>query len=311
MAGPGNWDHNEIEAQLQIEHQAAQFPFGGPMNGWIEPDDDPEPPPPAAGGEYQLPPGFLDSLPPHPQDPYNQPGPNEEEEDEEEEEDPEEDPEEDDFDAPGMEIDEGSDEEEEMEDQDPEEHDDKGPEYETDDGEEFIKRNRNYPVYSIDDPTVPVSHRTLRTPGGHLWRKTPRKQVPQATMIRIQLPPQAATGKARSQPWRPQGPSITETGESSRPSAHDHPASTNEGLEKRIAFLETRLSIAIRRIERMSEQNLITDLVDARTRLSDAEARIAGLQEQIDATNTLALRAEGQSVSAIQGVEDLQNLIEE
>ena len=304
MAGPGDWDHNEIEAQFQIEHQAAQFPFGGPMNGWIEPDDDPEPPPHVAGGEYQLPPGFLDPLPLHPQDPYNQPGPNEEEEDEEEEEDPEEDPEEDDFDAPGMEID----EEEEMEDQDPEEHDDKGPEYETDDGEEFVEKKKNYPVYSMDDPTVPVSHRTLRTPGGRLWKKTPRKQVPQVTMIRLQLPSQAATGKAKSQLWKPQGPSITESGESSRPSVHDHPASTKEDLEKRIAFLETRLSVTIRRIERMSEQNHITDV---RTRLSDVEARMEGLQERIDATHNLALYAEGRSISALQSVEELQNSIKE
>ena len=42
----------------------------------------------------------------------------------------------------------------------------------------------------------------------------------------------------------------------------------------------------------------------------DVETRIAGLQEQINATDTLALRAEGRSIDALQGVEDLQNLIE-
>ena len=100
-----------------------------------------------------------------------------------------------------------------------------------------------------------------------------------------------------------------------------------------MTFFETQLAIAMRRMERMSEQNhitgmrvrvleegrevdhltietIVTDLVDARTRLTDVETRIAGLQEQIDATNTLALHAEGRSVSALQGVEDLQNLIE-
>ncbi|MER8245011.1 hypothetical protein, partial [Acinetobacter baumannii] len=58
-------------------------------------------------------------------------------------------------------------------------------------------------------------------------------------------------------------------------------------------------------------ETIRNDLADARTRLTDMEARIAGLQGQIDATNTLALRAEGRSVSALQSVEDLQNLIEE
>ena len=46
-----------------------------------------------------------------------------------------------------------------------------------------------------------------------------------------------------------------------------------------------------------------TDLVDARARLTDVEKRIAGLQERADATNTLALLAEGRSVKAIQVID--------
>ena len=39
-----------------------------------------------------------------------------------------------------------------------------------------------------------------------------------------------------------------------------------------------------------------TDLVDTRARLTDVETGITDLQEQIDATDTLALRDEGRSV---------------
>ncbi|KAL4560893.1 hypothetical protein LXL04_033049 [Taraxacum kok-saghyz] len=76
-----------------------------------------------------------------------------------------------------------------------------------------------------------------------------------------------------------------------------------------------RMPSSVSRIERAlalsKVATIITDLIDARSRLTDVEARIAGLQERIDATNTLALRVEGRSVSALQSVEDLQNLIEE
>ncbi|KAL4590771.1 hypothetical protein LXL04_003714 [Taraxacum kok-saghyz] len=77
MAAPGDWElHDEIEAELQ----AAQFlpPIPVPMHGWLEPDDDPPPPLHGAEGGYALPLEFLDPLPLHPLDPYNQPEPEEE-----------------------------------------------------------------------------------------------------------------------------------------------------------------------------------------------------------------------------------------
>ena len=42
-----------------------------------------------------------------------------------------------------------------------------------------------------------------------------------------------------------------------------------------------------------------TDLVDARARSTDVERGIAGLPGQADATNTLALLAEGRSVETL------------
>ena len=157
-------------------------------------------------------------------------------------------------------------------------------------------------------------------------------------MIRFQQPSLTAAGEASVQAWKPRGPSTTESGESSRPS---HPSTTDNDLsvatraelERRVAYLEAQLAMAIRQIERMAEQNHVTgvrvrvleedrdidhvtiattgtDLVDARARLTDVETGIAGLQEQIDTTDTLALRAEGRSIDAIQDVENLQDMIE-
>ena len=324
MAAPGDWDHNEVEAQLQIEHQAAQYLHNpAHMNGWIEASDDedePEPPPHAAVGGHALPPGFLDPIPLHPQDPYNQPDLDEEEE---EEEDPEEDLEEDDWNAP-IEIEEESEEEDMMEEQEPEERDDEGPEYETDDGEEFLIKTRGCPVYAMDDPTVPVSHRTLRTPGGRKWKKTSRKSVQQAMMFRFQLPSLAT-----------KGPSTTEVGGSSRPppATPDNTSSKIAGLERRIEYLEAQLDKALRQIDRMAGQGHIsgirarvleedrdedhmtittlrTELFNARARLSDAETNIAGLQEQIDATDALTFRTENRSIDALQGVMHIQEMME-
>ncbi|KAL4590772.1 hypothetical protein LXL04_003715 [Taraxacum kok-saghyz] len=214
-----------------------------------------------------------------------------------------------------MEIDEESEEEDEMDDQVQEERDDEGPDYKTDDGEDLIVKNGNYPERPMNDPTTPVSFRTFRHPGGRLWNRTPRKSVPQ-----------------------PRGPSTTEAGETSRPSLpsatdNDLSTSTIAGLEKRIEYLQAKLAMALRQTERMAGQNHVTgvrarvleeyrdidhvtitairtDLVEARARLTDVETQIAGLQEQIDATDTLALRAEGRSIDAIQGVENIKDMIE-
>ena len=111
-------------------------------------------------------------------------------------------------------------------------------------------------------------------------------------------------------------------GESSRSSLttnNDHSASIIAGLERRVTELEAQLAIAIRQIESMAGQSHITgiqvrvleedrdidhviiantriDQIDTRARLTDVETGIAGLQKQIDATDTLALRNEGRSV---------------
>ncbi|KAL4589206.1 hypothetical protein LXL04_002111 [Taraxacum kok-saghyz] len=72
----GDWDPNELEVQLQIEQAAQHWQNPAHMNGWIEESDDedePEPPPHAAAGGHALPPEFLNPIPLHPQDPYNQP----------------------------------------------------------------------------------------------------------------------------------------------------------------------------------------------------------------------------------------------
>ena len=81
--------------------------------------------------------------------------------------------------------------------------------------------------------------------------------------------------------------------------------------QNHITGMRVRVLEEGREMDHLTIETIMTDLVDARTRLADVEARIAGLQGRIDATNTLALRAEGRSVSALQSVEDLQNLIEE
>jgi len=322
----GDWDPNELEVQLQIEHQAAQY-LQNPahMNGWIEESDDedePEPPPHAAAGGHALPPGFI---PLHPQDPYNQPIHNEEEEEEEEEEDPEEDSEEDDWNAP-VDIEEESEEEDVMEEQEPEERDDEGPVYETDDGEEFLIKTRGRPVYAMGDPNVPVSHKTLQTPGGRKWKKTLRKSVQQAAMFRFHLASLATKG---------QGPSTNEVGGSSRPlpATPDNTPSKIAGLERRIEYLEAQLDKALRQIDRMAGQSHITgirarvleedqdvdhttittlrtELFDARARLFDAETGIANLQEQIDATDALTFRTENRSIDALRGVMHIQEMME-
>ena len=52
-----------------------------------------------------------------------------------------------------------------------------------------------------------------------------------------------------------------------------------------------------------------TDLVDTRTGSTDVERGIAGLPGQTDATNTLALLAEGRSVETLQSVDGMKDLM--
>ena len=54
-----------------------------------------------------------------------------------------------------------------------------------------------------------------------------------------------------------------------------------------------------RDIDRRTINTTRTDLVDTRTRSTDVERGIAGLPGQTDATNTLALLAEGRSVETL------------
>ncbi|KAL4555062.1 hypothetical protein LXL04_037673 [Taraxacum kok-saghyz] len=68
-------------------------------------------------------------------------------------------------------------------------------------------------------------------------------------------------------------------------------AGQNHVMGVRVGVLEDD-----RDIDHVTIATTRTDLVDARARLTDVEIGIAGLQEQIDATDTLALRAEGRSL---------------
>jgi uncharacterized protein involved in exopolysaccharide biosynthesis len=104
-------------------------------------------------------------------------------------------------------------------------------------------------------------------------------------------------------------------------------------LERRIEYLEAQLDKALRQIDRMAGQSHITgirarvleedqdvdhttittlrtELFDARARLFDAEAGIASLQEQIDATDALTFRTENRSIDALRGVMHIQGMME-
>ena len=236
MAAPGDWElHDGIEAG----HQAAPFlpPNGEPVHAPL----------------YQ---GWL-----HPYDPYNQPDGQYPSDDEEEEEDPEED----DGDAPGMEIIEESESEDELDDQVQEERDDEGLVYETDDEEDLTVLDGNYPERSMDDPTTPISFRTFRHPGKHLWKRTPRKSIPRIPTTHFQQPPLVAAWDTRVRIWNPRNLNTTEVGESSRSSQpsttnSDHSTTTIAELERRVAQLEAQLAIAIRQIESMAGQSHITGI---------------------------------------------------
>jgi len=296
MAAPGDWElHDGIE---EAGHQAAPL---------LPPNEEPMHAP-----LYQ---GWL-----HPYDPYNHPDGQYPSDDEEEEEDPEED----DGDAPGMEIIGESESEDDIDDQVQEERDDEGPIYETDDGEDLIILGRNYPERSMDDPTTPISHRTFRDPRGRLWKHTPRKSIPRIPTTHFQQPLPVAASDTRVRIWNPLNHNTTEVGESSRSSQpsttnNDHSTTNIAALEIRVAQLEAQLAIAIRQIESMVGQGHISgirvrvleedrdsdsviiantriDQIDTRVKLTDVEAEIAGLQEQIDAINTLVLRNKGRPV---------------
>ena len=64
-----------------------------------------------------------------------------------------------------------------------------------------------------------------------------------------------------------------------------------------------------RDIDRVIITTTRTDLVDTRARSTDVERGIAGLPGQTDATNTLALLAEGRSVETLQSVDGMKDLM--
>ncbi|KAL4567144.1 hypothetical protein LXL04_022718 [Taraxacum kok-saghyz] len=165
-----------------------------------------------------------------------------------------------------MEIVEESEEEDELDDQVQEERVDEGPVYETDDGEDPTVMDGNYPERPMNDLTTPISFRTFRHPGRHLWKRTPRKSIPQMPATHFQRPPLTAAWEAKVRVWNPRGLDTTEVGESSRSShpltsGSDHSASIIAGLERRVTQLEAQLAIAIQQIESMAGQNHITGII--------------------------------------------------
>ena len=205
---------------------------------WLQPDDGPASPPPRVEREYTLPPGFLDPFPLHPLDPYNYPGPEEEEPEEEEpeegepeeegeeeeedsEEDPEEEQEENDFDPPGYDI---NSEEEESE---------------TDDVDDAMVIDPAFPVRSMYEPT-PTSFAAHRHSDRPVWRHTPRQSVPPVTSANAPTLPFPAIWPAREREWHLRGPSPGEEGESSRPIPL--PANTGGPISGSMALMRDRLS---------------------------------------------------------------------
>jgi hypothetical protein len=73
--------------------------------------------------------------------------------------------------------------------------------------------------------------------------------------------------------------------------------------------LQVRVLEEDRDIDRVIITTTRTDLVDTRARSTDVERGIAGLPGQTDATNTLALLAEGRSVETLQGVDGMKDLM--
>ena len=73
--------------------------------------------------------------------------------------------------------------------------------------------------------------------------------------------------------------------------------------------MQVRVLEEDRDIDRVIITTTRTDLVDTRARSTDVERGIAGLPGQTDATNTLALLAEGRSVETLQGVDGMKDLM--
>ncbi|KAL4590787.1 hypothetical protein LXL04_003730 [Taraxacum kok-saghyz] len=66
-----------------------------------------------------------------------------------------------------------------------------------------------------------------------------------------------------------------------------------------VASMRVRVLEEDRDIDRIIVTTTTTDLVDTQARSTDVERGIAGLPGQTDATNTLALLAEGRSVETL------------
>ena len=76
-----------------------------------------------------------------------------------------------------------------------------------------------------------------------------------------------------------------------------------------VTSVQVRVLEKDRDIDRVIITTTRIDLVDTRARSTDVERRIAGLPGQTDATNTLALLAEGRSVETLQGVDGMRDLM--
>ena len=73
--------------------------------------------------------------------------------------------------------------------------------------------------------------------------------------------------------------------------------------------MQVRVLEEDRDIDRVTITTTRTDLVDTRARSTDVERGIAGLPGQTDATNTLALLAEGRFVETLLGVDGMKDLM--